>query len=814
MLEVRGLQVTYGARGATARAKAGAAPVEAVRGVDLELARGRTLALVGQSGSGKSATGLALMGLLPPGVDVQGSVRLHGSELLGLSDAAMSRHRGADLGMVFQDPSGALDPVLPIGRQIEEALRVHGMPRREAQERTLALLDLVGLPAPRRIRATYPHELSGGQRQRVAIAIAVANAPAVVIADEPTTALDTCVQAQVLAVLRHATDELGAALLLITHDLAVVAGLADDVTVIHDGRIVESAPADRLYAAPEHPWTRRLLAATPRLDGPGPARSRRGATCPDDGSAGPPARSSVGTTAGSPAPSSVATQAAPAAPSSVGTSAGSSAPSSVGTPAGSSESAGLPVGNAETPLLEAHGLVVSVDEPRPSLLERMLGRGLGPDSDRGLARRPGGGRRPARQALQQPREASRRIVDGVDLEVFAGECLALVGESGAGKSSTLRALMDHDPRRADAGIVRLDGAPIRDAAQVRTRLHRAVQLVFQDSGDALDPRLSVLDLVGEPLTVAGMPRAARTTRVLELLARVGLDEGVAGRFSAQLSGGQRQRVAIARALATTPRLLLLDEPVSALDVVVQAEILDLLAHLQADLDLAYVVVAHDLALVRRIADRVAVMFQGRIVESGPAHEVLARPRHPYTRALVSAVPIPDPARERARRPILLPEGGRAGEPGAPDAFDALEAVEAVEHVGHGTREPGCPVVARCPLLPLLPVEAQERCRSRRPALVAPALSTGREPATTESATADSTADARGSDARGSGAPGSGARGSGASTPLTSASGESAANEPDAMPHREDVRGAHQVACHHLEQAIDLLPLGRGREIVG
>ncbi|MDO5712403.1 MAG: ABC transporter ATP-binding protein, partial [Micrococcales bacterium] len=272
VLAVRDLQVRFGSE---------VGVVHAVRGVDLTLAAGRTLGLVGESGSGKSAIGLAIMGLLPAHARTQGSVRLAGTELLGLDDVAMSRHRGVDLGMVFQDPAGALTPVLTVGAQVEEALRIHGVSRRAAAERALALLELVGLLDPRRAALAYPHEISGGQRQRVAIAIAVANEPAVVIADEPTTALDTCVQAQVLSVLRHTTRELGAALLLITHDLAVVAGLADDVAVIRAGRIVELAPAQQLYAAPAHPYTRRLLRATPRIDSPpaprtlGPPTPRR-----------------------------------------------------------------------------------------------------------------------------------------------------------------------------------------------------------------------------------------------------------------------------------------------------------------------------------------------------------------------------------------------------------------------------------------------------------------------------------------------------------------------------------------------------------
>ncbi|MDO5710760.1 MAG: ATP-binding cassette domain-containing protein, partial [Micrococcales bacterium] len=319
-----------------------------------------------------------------------------------------------------------------------------------------------------------------------------------------------------------------------------------------------------------------------------------------------------------------------------------------------------------------------------------------------------------------PGSGRRRVVTDVNLQVGNGECLALVGESGSGKSSTLAAIMDLDPRRADAARITLAGRLIQDRADVRERLHPAVQLVFQDAGAALDPRLTVAELVGEPLLVAGLPRADRTRTVRELLERVGLDAPILSRFSAQLSGGQRQRVAIARALATTPRLLLLDEPVSALDVCVQADILDLLERLRAELGLAYVFVAHDLAVVHRLADRVAVMYAGRIVETGPAQALLASPRHPYTRALVSAVPIPDPMVERSRRAIALPEP-------APEPAGRGDSSAVVDDPPGS----GCPVVPRCPLYALLDPEAAQTCRCRVPQLEPVALEApGPAPAST------------------------------------------------------------------------------------
>lgn len=640
------------------------APVPALRGVDLRIAPGRALGLVGPTGSGKSALGLAVIGLLPARTRVTGSVVVGGTELLGLDDNAMSRHRGRDVAMVFQDPHGSLTPVLRIGAQVDEAVSAHDgtcgterRGRRAVRARTLDLLRLVGMADPRRVADAYPHELSGGQRQRVAIAMAIANEPALVLADEPTTALDVTVQAHVLQVLARATQETGSALLLITHDLGIVAGLADDVAVLDSGRLVEHEPVDRLYRSPAHPTTVRLLAAA-------------GGKVAD-----PPAELSS----------------APVADPSTNPAATPDAPSHRKRP-----------GTATSePVLDVRGLRVDYAERRA----------------RTLPRRPTG--RPGRRA------SATRVVEGVDLRLDAGECLALVGESGSGKTSTLLRIMD------ELTGVRTPGVTIDGAVTLRpgstgersepgghpngrsTRRLPPAQLVFQDASAALDPRMTVAQLIAQavrpPTRTAA--RSDVTARVRTVLRMVDLPEPLLARFPSQLSGGQRQRVAIARALAADPEVLLLDEPVSALDVLVQREVVHLLAELRARLGLSYLVVAHDLQVVRDLADRVAVMYAGRIVETGSVRSVFASPQHPYTRALLSAAPVPDPAAARAHRPIPFPE---------PEPEPA--------HQPHRGREPhperhpqrtaaGCPVADRCPLIGALDPVAAARCRSTRPELV-------------------------------------------------------------------------------------------------
>ncbi|WP_067830710.1 dipeptide ABC transporter ATP-binding protein [Actinomadura kijaniata] len=616
VLEVRDLRVTY-PRG-----------VRAVRGVDLSVGRGEVLGIVGESGSGKSALALATLGLLPPGTRVEGSVRLRGRELLGRSDAELSRVRGKDLAMVFQDPLSALTPVHPVGDQIAETIRVHaGATRPAARARAVELLELVGIPdAARRARA-YPHEFSGGMRQRVMIAMAIANDPVAIVCDEPTTALDVTIQAQVLEVLRTAKEATGAAIVLITHDLGVVAGFADRVMVMYAGRAVETGPVAEVYARPRMPYTIGLLQSLPRIepDAPRPV--------PIDGAGGI-------STGGFPA---TGCPFAPRCPVAVSRCADTEPPPvPVGTPAHTAacvnlDATGDPARVFPAPAPPPAPPVVPRHE-RPAVLEV-----------EGLVRH-----HPLyRGTVLRRRNGTVRAVDGVSFDVRAGETLGLVGESGCGKTTALMEILRLT--RPQRGTVRLFG---RDTAALtaaeRKALRRDVQVVFQDPFASLDPRMRVAEILAEPLLVHGVPRARIDARVRELLALVGLDPAHAARHPHGLSGGQRQRVGIARALALEPRLLLLDEPVASLDVSVQAGIMALLEELRARLGLAYLFVAHDLAVVRLLADRVAVMYRGRIVEIGPVADVYGAPVHPYTRALLDAVPRPDPHRERRRRPAPLP----------------------------------------------------------------------------------------------------------------------------------------------------------------
>ncbi|MCU7729069.1 ABC transporter ATP-binding protein [Actinoplanes sp. KI2] len=657
ILSVRDLTVTFPSE---------QGPVEAVRGVDLDLFAGRTLALVGESGSGKSATATSVMGLLPPDARARGEVLLDGQNLLALDDRRMSAVRGKRIGMIFQDPLSALTPIFSVGRQVADAVRVHTrLPKRTAWERAIELLDLVGIPQPRRRARDFPHQFSGGMRQRVVIALAIANDPDLIIADEPTTALDVTVQAQILEVLATAKAETGAGVLLITHDLGVVAGHADEVAVMYAGRVVERAGVRELFASPAMPYTLGLLGSVPSpeatrrlplvpIEGEPPSPTDRPAGCPfaprcplarDDCRAREPVLAELRTR------HEVACLHAAAVagrrPGDVFPAA-AEPPPAVATPAG--------------PVLRLDGLSRTYPITSGSFPRRRVG--------------------------------TLHAVRDVSFEVRAGETFCLVGESGSGKTTTLMEILRL--QAPEAGSVEVLGTDVAGPlpAPQRRRLRQSVQIVMQDPQGALDPRLPVFELLAEPLRAAGWAAGPTRDRVFELLDLVGLPPGVLDRFPAAFSGGQRQRLTIARALATRPRLLVLDEPVSALDVSVQAGILNLLARLKAQLGLAYLVVAHDLAVVRHIADRIAVMYLGQIVELGAAEELFARPRHPYTQALLSAVPVPDPERERSRARIVL----HGEQPSAADL------------------PPGCVFADRCPLRPTLDAPVRELCAGTRPRL--------------------------------------------------------------------------------------------------
>ncbi|MFF0223524.1 dipeptide ABC transporter ATP-binding protein [Streptomyces sp. NPDC004629] len=530
LLEIRGLSVSYRTRGGT---------VPAVRGVDLDVWPGQVTAVVGESGSGKSTTAHAVTRLLAANGTVEaGTVRFGRHDLTALSEAELRTVRGAQIGLVPQDPTVSLNPVKRIGEQVAEVLRIHGLAtRRSAAAEAVDVLDRAGLPDAAVRARQYPHELSGGMRQRALIAVAIAARPRLIIADEPTSALDVTVQRVILDHLQRLTEESGTAILLVTHDLGVAADRAQRLVVMEQGKVVEAGETRAVLTGPRHAYTRRLLAGAPSM-----------------------------TTARPRTPASAATADA-------------------------------------APLVETRDLVKEFRLPRA-----------------------GGGAR------------TLRAVDGVSLTVRRGQTLALVGESGSGKSTTARLML----RLADvtSGQVLFDGTDITTVKGAGARqLRRRAQLVYQNPYASLDPRFCIGDVITEPLRAFKVgDGASRLARARELLDRVALPASTLERRPAELSGGQRQRVAIARALALSPDLVVCDEPVSALDVSVQAQVLDLLAELQADTGVAYLFISHDLAVVRQIAHQVAVMRAGRVVETGPPDDLFTDPRHAYTRELLAAIP--------------------------------------------------------------------------------------------------------------------------------------------------------------------------------
>nr|WP_222859062.1 ABC transporter ATP-binding protein [Paraburkholderia phenoliruptrix] len=553
LLEVRDLRVSFGAH-------------QAVRGLSFDIAQGETLALVGESGCGKSATALALMRLVAAPGRVSGSVRFDGRELLDLTPRQVREMRGQHMSMIFQEPMTSLNPVLAVGAQIVETLRRHErLSKQAAWRRAVELLELVQIPEPQRRVFDYPHELSGGQRQRVMIAMAVACRPRLLIADEPTTALDVTIQAHILELLDGLRRELAMSLLLITHDLGVVAQHADRVAVMLAGEKVEDAPVARLFTQPQHAYTRGLLGASLNL---AEDLHYRGWKLPEirhgRGEDGKPSFTVV--------PRSV-----PAEP--------RAAPSD---------------GGLGAPLLEVRDL--RVEYPRR----------------RGHAALP--------------------AVAGVSFSIARGETVGLVGESGCGKSSLSKAIVRLVP--AAAGEIRLRGTDLAPLGERELRpLRRHVQMVFQDPYASLNPRRTVAEILDTVLVVNRIGTAQqRRARIAAMLDRVGLPASALGRYPHEFSGGQRQRIGIARALVLEPDLLICDEPVSALDVSIQAQILNLLVDLKRDLGLAYLFISHDLSVVRYIADRVHVMQAGRIVESGDHRDIWRAPQHPYTRTLLDAIP--------------------------------------------------------------------------------------------------------------------------------------------------------------------------------
>ncbi|WP_405134032.1 dipeptide ABC transporter ATP-binding protein [Nocardia sp. NBC_01388] len=586
--------------------------IDAVRGVSYTVQDGEVLAIVGESGSGKSVSSLAVMGLLPDQARVRGSIRLRGQELLGMGDRRLSTLRGSKISMVFQDPLSALTPVYRVGDQIAEALLAHRkMSKHEAAARAVELLDLVGIPDPAVRAKAFPHEFSGGMRQRVVIAMAIANDPELIICDEPTTALDVTVQAQILNLLRKARDITGAGVIMITHDMGIAATLADRIAVMYAGRVVETARAAELFHAPRMPYTVGLLGSIPRLDGPA-----RAPLVPIVGA--PPAMHALppGCTFAPRCPIAIEDCHA-AEPPLQDTEPGHRA-ACIRT---------AEVGSAE--LFAAYRREVSPPEVVVESDTRVVLRVS--DLKKTFPITSG--------VVFRRRTGEVKAVDGVSFEVRAGRTLALVGESGSGKSTTLTQIMDLVA--PESGSIEVLGSDVATLTRDRRReIRRKLQIVFQDPSASLDPRLPVFDAVSQPLRIDGRPRDEIQRRVKELLNLVGLRPEHADRYPADFSGGQKQRINIARALALDPEILVLDEPVSSLDVSIQAGVLNLLRNLQAERGLSYLFVSHDLSVVRNLAHDIAVMYQGKLVEYGSAEQVFENPRHEYTRALIDAVPVP------------------------------------------------------------------------------------------------------------------------------------------------------------------------------
>jgi peptide/nickel transport system ATP-binding protein len=663
VLEVRDLQVSFPSESGT---------VTAVRGISYALAPGEVLGIVGESGSGKSVSSLAVMGLLPSTARIEGSILFRGKELRGLPDKEFSTLRGEGISMVFQDPLSALTPVYTIGDQIAEAIRIHrNVGKDEAARKSIELLDLVGIPNSKERARAFPHEFSGGMRQRVMIAMAIANDPDVIIADEPTTALDVTVQAQILEVLKTAQQATGAAIVMITHDLGVIAGFADRVMVMYAGRAVETGSVDDIFYRARMPYTIGLLGSLPRLD-----KAERQPLTPVEGS--PP--SLVDLPPGCPF--------APRCPMRLAVCL------ELEPVLDPTRHPGHRAACHRHPEIEEQDLTATKIFPAPVAGEPPVARR--PRQDRAavlevdnLVRRfP-----LTRGAVFRRTVGTVHAVDGISFDIREGETLGLVGESGCGKTTTINEILSL-ARPQDGRIVVLGKDTRKIDRGARRDIRRDVSVVFQDPMASLDSRLPISDILAEPLRTHGVPKERRADKVRDLLRLVGLGPEHASRYPAEFSGGQRQRICIARALALEPKLVVLDEPVSALDVSIRAGVINLLEQLREKLSLSYLFVAHDLSVVRHIANRVAVMYLGRIVEIGQVDRVFDAPAHPYTQALLSAIPLPDPHRERERRRVVLE--GDLPSPADPPS--------------------GCRFRTRCPLHATLPGDQAQRCIDEDPAL--------------------------------------------------------------------------------------------------
>jgi peptide/nickel transport system ATP-binding protein len=633
--------------------------VRAVDGVSFAIEPGETVGLVGESGCGKTMTGLSIMGLLPNrGFIADGAIRFGGANLAALNEPAMRRVRGNEIGIVFQDPMTSLNPTMTIGRQIAEVVSEHrGVSKADAMARAEEVLGLVGMPRPAERLEYYPHQLSGGLRQRVMLGIALACEPKLLIADEPTTALDVTIQDQILALLDELKDRLGMAVLLITHDMGVIAGRADRVLVMYAGKIVEEAATGRLFQRTRHPYTAALLASIPRLDQPITQRLYTIPGLPPDLANPPPGcrfaprcRFATDECAGA---EPVLGGPDPAHPYACFHPIG---PDSALLPAEVTDRDGQPDGSAAASDLFVLDHVVK---------EFPVTKG----------------------ALRRQAVGTVKAVSDVTLTIRRGETLGLVGESGCGKTTIGRMIVALE--RPTSGRVLFEGQDLGSLSGAHLRqVRKDLQIMFQDPYASLDPRMRVGSILREPLQIQGLGSGAQQrARIADLLREVGLSPRSTELYPHEFSGGQRQRIGLARALALSPKLIVADEPVSALDVSIRSQILNLMRRLQAAHGLTYVVISHDLSVIRYLADQVGVMYLGKLVEVGSAADVYERPAHPYTVGLLNTIPVPDPEVERAKHGVAV-----AGE--LPSAMDPPS---------------GCRFRTRCPL-------ARDICAAEEPAL--------------------------------------------------------------------------------------------------
>jgi peptide/nickel transport system ATP-binding protein len=659
--------------------------VQAVGNVDLRIEPGETVGLVGESGCGKSMTGLSILGLLPPGGQiVHGSIKLAGRELVGLPKEDLQHIRGNEIAMIFQDPLTSLDPTKTIGYQVAEPVRLHrGAGKAEALDRAAEVLGLVGLPKPKERLSDYPHQLSGGLRQRVMIAMALSCEPKLLIADEPTTALDVTIQAQILALLDDLKARLGMAMLLITHDMGVIAGHADRTHVMYAGRMVESTETGLLFSHMHHPYTQALLASIPRLSQDNTQRLLNIPGIPPDLS-NPPAGCRF-----APRCSRATDKCRTDEPPLTGETAEhlfscwhpTDGPLALGTEKKKADGHASPAGTVTAverkpdsadaaaaanggPLLEVRDLVKEFPITSGAILQRKVG--------------------------------SVKAVSGVSFTVNHGETFGLVGESGCGKTTIGRLVVALE--QPNSGVINLRGENVFgfSGSELR-RKRRDLQLMFQDPYSSLDPRMRVGAIIREPLSIQHIGTGQeQQARVFELLDEVGLPRNAVERYPHEFSGGQRQRIGLARALTLNPRLIVADEPVSALDVSIRAQVLNLMKRLQADHDLTFVVISHDLAVVKYMANRIGVMYLGKLVELGSGEDIYQRAAHPYTAGLLATIPVPEPVEARATAKVGIK--GELPSPVNPPS--------------------GCRFRTRCPFAQELCAEEEPQLRSFGPGHVA------------------------------------------------------------------------------------------------